>query len=138
MGGWKGLKELRSSGEKVKADERILGGSEFVERVLREAEEEWERKSLLRKRGMNLHQLVERVAGHFGLEAEDLKSGSKVSSIARARAVLCYVGVRKAAFTSASLAKELGITPSAVSRAIVRGSKLLGHEDIEAMILEGQ
>ena len=32
---WKGLRELRGSREKVRADERILGGSEFVERVLR-------------------------------------------------------------------------------------------------------
>lgn len=32
MGGWKNLKELRGSGEKVRADEQILGGSEFVER----------------------------------------------------------------------------------------------------------
>ena len=37
-------KEPRDSGERVRADERILGGSEFVERVLRESEEDWERK----------------------------------------------------------------------------------------------
>jgi hypothetical protein len=29
----------------------FFGGSEFVERVLRESEEEWEKRSLLRKRG---------------------------------------------------------------------------------------
>jgi len=33
--------------------------------------------------------VLERVAGYFSLEIEDLKSGSKVSSIAKARAVLC-------------------------------------------------
>ena len=44
VGDWKELKELRDSGERVRADERILGGSEFVERVLRESDEEWERK----------------------------------------------------------------------------------------------
>lgn len=38
VGGWKGLKELRDSGERVRGDERILGGSEFVERVLRESD----------------------------------------------------------------------------------------------------
>jgi len=26
VGGWRGLKELRDGGEKVRADERILGG----------------------------------------------------------------------------------------------------------------
>jgi hypothetical protein len=39
VGGWKGVKELRRSRQKVRADERILGGSEFVERGLRESEE---------------------------------------------------------------------------------------------------
>ena len=39
VGGWKRLKELRDSGEKVRADERILGRSEFVERVLKKADE---------------------------------------------------------------------------------------------------
>lgn len=31
VGGWKGLKELRGVGEKVRGDERILGGSKFLE-----------------------------------------------------------------------------------------------------------
>jgi len=39
VGGWKSLKKLRDSGEKVRADERILGRSEFVERVLKEADD---------------------------------------------------------------------------------------------------
>lgn len=51
---WKGLKGLRDSGEKVRGDERILGDSQFVERVLRESKEEWEKRSLLRQRGIPL------------------------------------------------------------------------------------
>ena len=138
VGGWKGLKELGDSGERVRADERMLGGSEFVERVLREADEEWERRSLLRQRGLDLRRLLEKVAGHFGLETEDLKSGSKARAIAKARAVLCYVGVRKVGLTSASIAKELGISPSAVSKSIVRAQQALGHEAIEEHLLESQ
>ena len=82
------------------------------------AEEEWERRSLLRKRGMNLRWLLEKVAGHFGVDTECLESGSKVPTIAKARAVLCYLGVRKIGLTSVSIATELGISQSAVSRAI--------------------
>ena len=138
VGGWKNLKELRGSGEKVRADERILGGSEFVERILKEAGEDWERKSRLRQRGIDLPQLVERIGAHFGLEIEDLKSGSKVASISQARAVLCYVGARKLGFPSVSIAEELGVSPSAVSRAILRGQKLLGQKDIEGILPESQ
>jgi hypothetical protein len=80
VGGWKGLKELRDSGERVRADERILGGSEFVERVLRESEEEWERRSLLRKRRMNLRWLLKKVAGHFGVDTESLYCSARRST----------------------------------------------------------
>jgi len=138
VGGWKGLKELRDSGERVRADERILGGSEFVERVLRESEEEWERRSLLRKRGMNLRWLLEKVAGHFGVDTESLGSGSKVPAIAKARAVICYLGVRKIGLTSVSIATELGISQSAVSRAIARAPEILQREEIKGEWLEYQ
>ena len=54
VGGWKGLKDARESGQRVKSDERILGSSEFVERVLREAGEQWERRTQLIRRGADL------------------------------------------------------------------------------------
>ena len=131
VGGWKGLKDLRDSGEKVRADERILGGSDFVDRVLRESAEEWERKSILRQRGMDLARLLEKIAVRFGLDTEDLKSGSKARTVAKARAVLCYLGVRRLGLSSANISKELGISPSAVSKAIVRGRKELEPDDME-------
>jgi len=54
-GGWKGLKEARESGERVKSDERILGSAEFVERVLRESGEQWERRSRIKMLGQSPH-----------------------------------------------------------------------------------
>ena len=134
----KGLKELRDSGERVRGDERILGGTEFVERVLKESEEQWEKRFLLKQRGVNLKRLLENVASHFGVETEDLKSGSKVPTIAKARAVLCYMGVRKLGLTSASIAKELGISPSAVSKSIERGRQALRNEALEECLMESQ
>ena len=81
---------------------------------------------------------MEKVADHFGVETEDLKSGSKVPVVAKERVVLCYVGVRKLGLTSASVAKELGISPSAVSKSIGRGQQALGNEAIEEYLLESQ
>ena len=49
---------------------------------------------------------------------EDLQSGNKVSIITKARASLCYIGVRKLGLASVSLVEELDVSPSAVSRAI--------------------
>jgi len=38
----------------------------------------------------------------------------------------------------ASVAKVLGVSPSAVSKSIVRGQHALGNEDIEEYLLESQ
>lgn len=138
VGGWKEVKAMRASGERVQGDERILGGSVFVDRVLKESEEEWEKGALFRKRGLDMRGLVEKVACHFGVDAESLKSASKVSPVAKARAVLCYLGVRKMGLTAASIAKEIGISPSAVSRAIPRASQIMQDHDIEGQLLECQ
>ena len=75
--------------------------------------------------GMNLRWLLEKVAGHFGVDTECLESGSKVPTIAKARAVLCYLGL-----TSVTIATELGISQSAVSRAIARAPEVLQREKI--------
>jgi len=115
-----------------------VGISEFVDRVLRECEEEREMRALFRERGLDLRWLVEKVAGHFGVDSESLKSGSKVPTIAKARALVCYLGVRKVGLTEASIAKEIGISPSAVSRAILRGSKVIQDHDIEGQFLKCQ
>jgi len=136
VGGWKGLKDLRDSGERVRGDERILGGSAFVDRVLRESEEEWEKRAFLKQRGVNLELLIEKVAGHFGVNTEDLRSASKVRAVAKARAVLCFLGTRKLGLTSAFIAKELGVSPSAVTKSIGRGREILGREAIEAPVFE--
>jgi putative transposase len=138
VGGWRGLEELHKSGERVKADERILGGSEFVERVLRQSEEEWERRSLLRRRGMDIKWLLKKVSGHFGVDPASLKSASKVPAIARARSVLCYLGVREIGLASVAVAKELGISQSAVSRSLARAPGIMEREQIRGEWLEQQ
>jgi len=41
---WAVLKGYRQSGGRIKGDERLLGSSDFVERVLKQAEEQLEEK----------------------------------------------------------------------------------------------
>ena len=50
-GGWTGLKEFRKAGIRVKGDERILGDSDFVEKVLKSAGEAFEEKIRVEKPG---------------------------------------------------------------------------------------
>ena len=138
VGGWKRLKDLRESGQRVNSDERILGGSEFVERVLMQANEEWERKALIKKSGIDLDSLLEKVGNHFCVDVKELKSGSRSRDIAKARSVLCCLGVRNLGLTCVTMAKALGVSPSAVSKSIARGRNILQAEDIEDKLMKSQ
>ena len=69
---------------------------------------------------------------------EDLESGGKVPVVVKARSTLCYVAVRKLGLTSVSVARELGVSPSSVSKSIVRGQQALRNEAIEEYLLENQ
>ncbi len=51
LGGWTALKGFHKAGIRVKGDERILGDSDFVENVLKSAEEALEEKYELNARG---------------------------------------------------------------------------------------
>lgn len=81
---------------------------------------------------------MEKVVGHFGIKTEDVKSGSKVPVIVKARAVVCEMGVTRLGLISVSIAKDLGIRPSAVSKSIGHGQQGLWHEDMEEHLLKSQ
>jgi hypothetical protein len=54
-----------------------------------------------------------------------LKTGSRSRKVVKARAALCFVGVRELGLSCAFLAKELRISPSAVSKSAVRARREL-------------
>jgi chromosomal replication initiation ATPase DnaA len=89
---------------------------------------------MLGRRGADLRWLIEKVAAGFAVEMEDLKSGSRSRKIGKARAALCYLAVRELGVSCASLAKALRISPSAVSKSIVRWGKEFDHAHIKKLL----
>ena len=138
VGGWRELKGLGDQAIRVKGDDRILGRSEFVEQVLIEAEEGYEKRMLLKRTGMDLANLIEKVAACYTLDPADLRSGSRVRTVARGRAMLCCIGVRRLGITCAALANKLNITPSGVSRAVERGHGMAAEGNVQERILKSQ
>ncbi|MEW5948369.1 MAG: transposase [Thermodesulfobacteriota bacterium] len=136
LGGWSALKSLRSKQIRVKADERILGDSGFVQEALEKANEHFERRTLLKSQGMDMRKLLSRVADHYGVDGEDLKMRSKAQGLARPRAVFCYLATRELGESCASVARSLHITPSAVSKAAVRGQALVHEQNLQNKLLE--
>ena len=71
-GGWSEIKSLRRANMHLKSDERILGDSEFVERVLKIADESLEKKYHLKSKGFDTRKLAERVAEIFAIDPEEI------------------------------------------------------------------
>jgi REP element-mobilizing transposase RayT len=135
VGGWSALKAYRSRGMRVKGDERILGSSEFVERVLELAEEEMEKKAKYQARGVDIGSLLRRTVAYYGVDLEEFKGKSKAAGSARARAVFCYLAVERLGESCASVARALAISPSGVSKAIRRGRSIVAGSSAEQALL---
>jgi putative transposase len=135
VGGWAKLKGFSDIGVRIKGDERILGSSDFVERVLKQADEQLEEKYRLQAKAISLAALVDQVAHHYKIDPEDLKSASKERVITNARRALCYIVVRKLGYTCTDISKAAGIDATTASRAVRLGSKLPEIEMIQKQIL---
>ena len=135
VGGWQALRDYQSEGIRVKGDERILGDSDFVEKVLHRANEELAQRTLLQATGPDLAQLLKKVAKYYRIDVSVLKTATKAREVSLARSLLCYLAVRKLMVSCADVARELNISPSAVSKAVAKGQSLSNRAKIEKDIL---
>ena len=121
VGGWSALKALRATGMRVMGDERILGSGDFVEKVLKQANEAYEKKTLALAKGLSLDNLVAAVADHFSIESDIIRSSSRQRMVAKARSIVCCLAVDQLMVHGAEVARRLNLSTSAVSKLASRG-----------------
>jgi putative transposase len=124
MGGWSEVRRLRKDKAYMKGDERILGDSDFVTEVLSSAEEEWKRTHALRTGGLDVDQVAHRVAEVLGMEMKAVWEPGRKAATVQARSLLCYWSARMLGVSMSALARRLGLSVTAVSKAVQRGAKI--------------
>jgi len=129
-GGWHALKEFRRVGVHFKSDERLLGDSDFVDTVLKAAGERLDRKYRLQAEGYHFEDVVSKVCEVFGLTPHEVISWSKQRRRAMARSVLAYWSVREMGLTAGAVAQKLGLSPSAASRCVQRGERIVARDGL--------
>jgi len=77
--------------------------------------------------------VVERVSDLFGIEVRLLLLPSKQPERAMARSVLSYWAVRELGISGTAVGKKLGLSQSAVSRAVHRGERLVSERNLSVM-----
>ncbi|MGD8228337.1 MAG: hypothetical protein PVI20_11195 [Desulfobacteraceae bacterium] len=127
VGGWLNLMEMRRAKVFVKGDERILGEGAFVEQMLQESGEAFERKSLLKRQGWDLDKLAAYVAKLLETDVSVVWSTGKYRhiDIVEARSLLCYWAVRDLGVSMTSLAKRLKLSVAAITQSVERGERLM-------------
>ena len=82
------------------------------------------RRHRLQRHGYDFNWLLRRLATKAGLPSADLRMPSKVPARVEVRSLLCYSAVREVGLPGTAVAATLGLTQSAVSRAVLRGERL--------------
>ncbi len=116
VGGWSEVLSMRRHGIRVKSDERVLGSSDFVERLLAEAEEKQRQTLRLQKEVPDLDSLAAQVAEEAGVTTAAMRHGGRKRVLVQARRVFCRRAVVEIGYTGADVARYLGMTTSSVTR----------------------
>ena len=137
-GGWSVVKAMRRGLERIKGDERILGEGDFVETVLKAAQENLDRKCQLEAEGYSFDWLVGRVARQLEIEPKDVLAPGKYVQSVKARSLLCYWGTRELGMTTVDLARRLNLAQPTVSQAVIRGQKIAEDQGLSRIEISNQ
>jgi REP element-mobilizing transposase RayT len=121
MGGWAAVKAMKKENIHTKSDERILGDGAFVEKVLAASQEDYDRRYALKSSGIDLDSLAVRVADLLDMEVEQVWQPGRTRILVKARSLLCYWAVRELGESMTAMARRLGLSTPAVSKAVNRG-----------------
>lgn len=121
VGGWKDMLNLKRTKEKWSADERILGDGDFVETVIKEAEEKLIQRDKLIRKGWTLEKLVEDVVNHYQISRLGLKRKGRRNKITEAKSVIAYYGNKYLGARTLDIAEIFECKRATVTRLIHTG-----------------
>jgi hypothetical protein len=116
LGDWSQVISQRRKGEAYSFDARLLGGSDFVDRILSEVEEREKETLRLSARKIDLADLLAKICEVENIDEWHVRSGSRQRAVVRGRKLLSQIAIRKLRYSGAEVARYLGISTSAVNK----------------------
>jgi len=121
-GGWDSVKYLRKEHEARIGDERILGGSDFVEAVLKNDDLSISPKTHWQNKGWDLAKLVTKVCQYTEINVSELRQKGRQNKVSTAKSLICYWGTQVLGISSTEIATYLSMSQPAVSKSSKRGA----------------
>jgi hypothetical protein len=118
LGGWSQVVSLRDSKKDIKHDPRILGGGDFVQDILSDADRSLCRQLKLGERRRSIDQVIKRMCEGEGIREEELRNGGQRREVSRLRAKISLHLSHELGIPMAEIARHVGVCGSAVIKAI--------------------
>jgi putative transposase len=120
QGGWSGVISQKRKGVALESDERVLGGSEFVNKILEESKESNNIQLKVNRTRKSISDIIAEQSFETGISQRLLRSGSRRRAISLARAVIAKRCTEELGFSFAEIARALGVSTSAIRRSVLR------------------
>jgi len=117
-GGWSQVLSMRKQGLKEQGDERILGSGEFVQSLLKEAEESVANQLPAGERLEQVRHDIAEACENAGISVAFFRSGSRTGTLPALRKSLAVKFTGEYGLSMAETARQLGVTTGAVSSMI--------------------
>jgi len=109
----------------------VLGDNDFVDSILSEAGETFERQYQLRSLGYDLKRVVERVADIY---VDEIYSRGRQGYKVKAKSLVCYWAVRELGVPLSELASFFKMSAPGIGYAVERGEKMVRSDGFKLVI----
>ena len=120
LGGWSEVLGRYRLGNRPLSDARILGVDDFVERILKDADPKVRYSFPPLRIRERVEKLIEESCKQNGIHRAELRAGSRRGRIPQLRLELARRILREFGLPLADIARELGVSTSAISKMLTR------------------
>jgi len=118
LGGWSNVLSMRRHGARDLSDERILGNGNFVEQIIKEADNRVKRQLPKNSQQKIIEKIIQEICDNRGVDIKELSSGSRRRFVSEARRIIARRLVEEYGIPLSEIARRVGVSTSAVSKMI--------------------
>ena len=122
-GGWSKVLSARRRGQREEYDERILGSGDFVNAILKDAEEKQLRQIKLKRAGRTIANIITEECKKRKISASEIQAGIRRQKVSETRAAIAFLGREELGLSAAEMARHLGVNTSSIVRTLDRVEK---------------
>ena len=107
-------------------DQRILGGGDFVEGIMKKIEQ---KEGRIPKNKIEIDELIHRVCKYYNIKVENVLTNKKQRGLSKPRAIIIRIGIDMLGLSGSDLGRKLSVSKSWVSKLNKMGEEVISKEE---------